>query len=237
MNLFYTKNIKEGLAQLSAEEARHCIQVLRHRVGDVLDFTDGEGKWYSGKIIEAGKKSCTIGINTVREIPKKHDYQLHIGIAPTKNIARLEWFLEKATEIGIDRISLFLSEHSERRKVRMDRLEKVILSAMKQSLKTYLPKLDTQLFTFHELMSLPKYDHKYMAYLGDGVNYHLWENYPSGEDVCIIIGPEGGFSPTEASIAKSNSFQPVRLGENRLRTETAALLACQTIYLINQLNR
>lgn len=237
MNLFYTKDIKEGLAHLSEEEARHCIQVLRHRVGDQLDFTDGAGKWYSGKIIEAGKKSCTIGIDSIKEQPKERNYQLHIGIAPTKNIARLEWFLEKATEIGIDRISLFLSEHSERRKVRMDRMEKVVLSAMKQSLKVYKPQLDTQLFTFLEFMSLPKYANKYMAYLGEGVNSNLWENYSPGEDVCIIIGPEGGFSPKEASIAQTNGFTNVRLGENRLRTETAGLFACQTIYLINRLNR
>ena len=148
MQLFFTTHIEDRLAYLSEEEARHCFQVLRYREGRQLSFTDGQGHFYEGKIVEASKKACVIGIEKMTAVPKNWNFNLHIAIAPTKNIARTEWFIEKATEIGIDQVSLILTEHSERRKVRIDRLEKLLLSAMKQSLKAHKPILSPTLIPF-----------------------------------------------------------------------------------------
>ena len=234
MNLFYTTNIQDGIACLPEEEARHCMQVLRHKEGDEITFADGKGNWYTGIILEGSKKSCLLSIRQRKELTHVLPCKLHIAIAPTKNINRIEWFLEKATEIGIHRISLIISEHSERRKVRIDRLEKVILTAMKQSLKAHLPTLDKDLVPFKTFIQQEQSGQKMIAYLGEGVNSTLKENYQVGDDVCIMVGPEGGFSAREAEAAIAAGFLPVSLGKSRLRTETAGVTACHTINLINQ---
>lgn len=235
MNLFYTTDIKDGLATLPEEEARHCIQALRHKQGDTIHITDGKGGLFEARIVEAGKKSCAASIQ--RNLPAgiRRNHYLHIAIAPTKNIARLEWFLEKATEIGIDEITLLITEHSERRKLRPERLEKILVSAMKQSLKTYLPRLN-DLVQFDEFIRRPVEQgiQKYIAYLGPGVKGSLKGNYLPGCGVCILIGPEGGFSPGEAQAAADAGFQPASLGPSRLRTETAGIVACHTINLLNE---
>jgi 16S rRNA (uracil1498-N3)-methyltransferase len=234
MNLFYTTNISPGLAELPEEEARHCIQVLRHQVGDELSITDGMGKWYKGPIVEAGKKRCLVSIEQTIDYPVPASHGLHLAIAPTKNISRMEWLLEKATEIGIGHIHLLLTAHSERRRVRIDRLEKVVLSAMKQSLKAWKPVLHEELIPFTQFLQSDLPEQRFIAYLGEGVKGSLKENYTVGKGVCIMIGPEGGFSPEEVKAAEAVQFIPVSLGNSRLRTETAGLVACHTINLLNE---
>ncbi|MCB0563633.1 MAG: 16S rRNA (uracil(1498)-N(3))-methyltransferase [Phaeodactylibacter sp.] len=235
MNLFYTTTINNKLAILPEDEARHCIQALRHKVGDTINITDGKGNIYEARIVEASKKKCAAFIEKTLPSTVRRNHYLHLAIAPTKNIARLEWFLEKATEIGIDEITLLVSEHSERRKLRLDRLEKILISAMKQSLKADLPRLN-DMAGFQEFLRLPTEPgiQKYMAYLGPGVKGALKDNYQPGCGVCILIGPEGGFSPAEAQAAAAAGYTPVSLGPSRLRTETAGLAACHTINLLNQ---
>ena len=192
MNLFYTKNIKDGFAFLETEEARHCTQVLRKKVGDVITIVDGKGGWYTGAIVEASKKTCTIAIQNEQQAYNKRATHLHIAIAPTKNIARLEWFLEKATEIGIDEITPLLCARSERKKIRLDRLNKVLLTAMKQSLKAYLPKLNDWM-TVKDFVqakaAIPT--QKFIAHCAYEDNTHLKELYLPPKNIIILIGPEG----------------------------------------------
>jgi len=233
MNLFYTTHIEGNLATLPEEEARHCVQVLRYQVGDRLTLTDGLGHWYEGPILEAGKKHCLVSIEKTTDFSMPGYGALHIAMAPTKNINRTEWFLEKATEIGIGHIHLILTAHSERRKVRIDRLDKVVLSAMKQSLKAHKPVLHEKLCSFSDFLASELPPQRYIAYLDEGVKGSLKENYRPGPGVCILIGPEGGFSPEEVEAAQQKNFMPVTLGKSRLRTETAGLVACHTINLLN----
>lgn len=234
MNLFYTTAIEDGLAILPEDEARHCIQALRHKTGDTIYITDGKGGLYEARIEEAGKKVCTASIQQRLPSAAGRNHHLHIAIAPTKNLARLEWFLEKAAEIGIDEITPLVTEHSERRKLRAARLEKVLVSAMKQSLKATLPKLN-DISGFGEFIQKPVEPgmQKFIAYLGEGVKGRLKDNYEPGRGVCILIGPEGGFSPAEAQAAVDAGFIPASLGPERLRTETAGIVACHTINLLN----
>ena len=234
MQLFYTKDIRNGLATLDAEESRHCLQVLRKRAGEVITLADGAGSFHEAEIVETNKKSCVCRIQ--RSWAEAHSGPaIHIAIAPTKNINRLEWFLEKATEIGVDRITPLLCRHSERKVIRTDRLEKLLLAAMKQSQRARLPQLAelTDLTTFLEREAAAP-GQKLIAYIDENVNTHLRENYVPGQDVCILIGPEGDFAPEEVSLARQYGFAPVSLGPHRLRTETAGLVACTAIHLLNE---
>lgn len=237
MNLFYTNDInnKDQLAYFGEEEARHCVQVLRKKIGDQLHFVDGQGGLYKGEIVETGKKKCVLKLLSHAKEYHKRDFYLHIAIAPTKNIARLEWFLEKATEIGVDEITLTLCDHSERKRIRIDRLSKIIMSAMKQSLKAYLPKLN-DLLPYKDLVSGLKADNrmKYIAHCDYEQNIHLKEKYQKAKDVIIMIGPEGDFSKKEVAFAFEHGFEGVGLGKERLRTETAGIVACHTLNLLNQ---
>ncbi len=235
MFLFYTTNIKDGFAFLDAAEARHCSQVLRKKVGDTINFVDGKGAWYEGIISEIGKKECVIGIQSEVQSYKQGTVHLHIAIAPTKNIARLEWFLEKATEIGISEITPLLCQRSERKKIRLDRLEKVLITAMKQSLKAYLPKLNDW-STVKDFVQ--KYQdstaQKFIAHCAYEENIDLKENYTAGKDVIILIGPEGDFTDKEVDLAHEAHFKSTGLGKNRLRTETAGIVACHTVNLMQE---
>ena len=215
------------------EEARHCIQVLRHRAGDEVYLIDGQGGFYRGVIAEAEKKHCVVQIEEAQQQYGKRPFRIHLAVAPTKNNSRLEWLLEKATEVGIDEITPVHCAHSERRVVKPARLEKVLLSATKQSLKAYLPQLHPMLPFTDFLDTLPSVGERYIAYLGGGVKGSLKDNYRPGTDVCILVGPEGGFSPEEADAAIAKGFQPVSLGPSRLRTETAGLVAVHTIQFMN----
>lgn len=233
MYLFYTTQINNKLALLQGEEAHHCAQVLRKKTGDDLTFTDGKGKFYEGSIIETSKHSCTLRINKEWAAEHKRPFHLQIAIAPTKNIDRLEWFVEKATEIGIDSITPILCERSERKIVRTDRLEKIAIAAMKQSLKASVPGIQ-------ELMPIEKFilqasgSQKFIAYVDEHHTAHLKDICQKTQNVVVLIGPEGDFTAKEIQFAQENGYQPVSLGKSRLRTETAGLAACHIVNLINE---
>ncbi|MAE07949.1 MAG: 16S rRNA (uracil(1498)-N(3))-methyltransferase [Bacteroidetes bacterium] len=232
MNLFYTKDIIEPITTLSKDESKHIVRVLRKSKGDVVYFTDGLGYIFKCVIVEANPQNCTIEIVEKTKGEEERDYNLHIAIAPTKNISRFEWFLEKSTEIGIDRIIPVICSHSERKEVKTERLNKVITSAMKQSLKSHQPEIAEKV-SFMKLVDIPFEGEKFIAYISDDVSLELSKAYTSGQNVIILIGPEGDFSPGEIELAISKGYIPISLGTSRLRTETAGIVACHTINLLN----
>ncbi len=231
-NFFYAPDIAPPVFQLSAEESKHIVKVLRMKAGDNILFTDGKGMLYHCLIAEANPKGCFVEVLKTKQGDDQRNFYLQMAVAPTKNISRFEWFLEKATEIGVDRITPFFSEHSERKSLKFDRLNRVITAAMKQSLKTFHPTPDAPA-RFDELIQQLFDGDKFIAYIDKEVTTELSKAYHRGSNALILIGPEGGFSPVEVEKAKANGFMPVRLGPSRLRTETAAVVACHTINLLN----
>ncbi|MCX6266593.1 MAG: 16S rRNA (uracil(1498)-N(3))-methyltransferase [Bacteroidetes bacterium] len=235
MQLFYISGVEGNLCVLSEEESWHCMKVMRLGVGDEIDLTDGVGNLYHGHLTTIHQKGCRAEISAVKTIPK-NPWRLHIAIAPTKNIDRFEWFLEKATEIGIDEITPLFCEHSEREIVKLPRLEKVIVSAMKQSLKAWLPKLNEPA-KYKEFIRRDFNGQKFIGYCETGDESALHTIYLKGSEVLVLIGPEGDFSKNEVDLSVMSGFSPVSLGSSRLRTETAGIVACHTIGLLNQMNR
>lgn len=244
MHLFFTPDIllqtpSEKFYTLSEEESKHCIRVLRLTIGDKVILIDGKGGWYEAEITDDNIKRCSVKIIEVKkEIGKRNNY-LHIAIAPTKNMDRLEWFIEKAVEIGIDEISLLNCRNSERSIVKTERLDKVAIAAIKQSLTAYLPKLNEMLDLKKFITSVENFaGQKFIAHcyppLSLGERPHLKTIYNKGCDTLILIGPEGDFSMEEVKMAIDNGFQEINLGTSRLRTETAALYACATINILNE---
>lgn len=223
MQLFYAYKIEGDWAYLDEEESGHCTKTLRKKIGDMLSFTDGCGGMYEGKIVDVSKKNCQILILKKNKTETKK-IKTHIAIAPTKNIERLEWFLEKATEIGIDEVSLLLCQRSERKQVRLDRLEKIIVSAAKQSLKSHFPKIH-DLVKFKDFIAKNKNNHRYIAHCNTDELPHFKNLIAGQEEVLILIGPEGDFSLEEVAWAKEKGFVEVSLGTSRLRTETAGIVA------------
>lgn len=234
MQLFYNPNVSEAvsLVTFSKEESKHIVKVLRKKVGDTLYVTNGYGWLFEAEISEANIKKCTAVITSNALQPKKK-YKLHLAVAPTKLNDRFEWFLEKATEIGIDSITPILCGHSERKVIKPERYEKVILSAMKQSSQCYLPKLNP-LMSFELFL---KQEHKgqlYIAHCEDSERKSLKSELRANENTTILIGPEGDFSVKEITMALQQNFIPVTLGKNRLRTETAAVVACHSVAFVNE---
>jgi 16S rRNA (uracil1498-N3)-methyltransferase len=232
MQLFYTQNIQGDTAILGEEESRHCVRVLRKKTGDTIHFIDGKGGLYTGQITDLNKKDCWIKItNKVQQTER--DFNIHIAIAPTKNIARTEWFLEKCTELGIDEVTFLLCKHSERKRIRLDRLEKIVLSATKQSLKAFLPKVN-DLISYKEFINGVKdnIEDKYLCWVSED-NRHFLNIAKKKTDLLILIGPEGDFSEQEIQIALESNFVAVGLGESRLRTETAGVVACHLGHILN----
>ena len=232
MNLFYTPDIIENFYTLNEEESIHCLRVLRLRIGDKIYLSDGKGILCKSEIIDDNQKKCRVEIVETFKDYGKRKYSLHIAIAPTKNIDRIEWFVEKATEIGIDEITPLICEHSERRSVNMERLNRVITAAMKQSLKAYHPLLNKEI-KFNEFISRNFSASGFIAHCGDNT-FKLKDEYKGGRDAVILIGPEGDFSDDEILKSKENGYKAINLGNNRYRTETAALVACHTISLMNE---
>lgn len=233
MQLFYAPDITSGLYHLNEEESKHCIRVLRFKKGDSIKLTDGAGNLFRAELISDNPKKCSLKIINKEKGDDRRDYYLHLAVAPTKNINRFEFLLEKATEIGVDEITPLICEKSERRLVKPERMEKIIASAMKQSLKTYLPKLNPA-ESFSEFVGRSFISQKFMAYIADDVTQTLKNIYKKGGHVTIIIGPEGDFSSEEVESATQMGFNPISLGKSRLRTETAGLVACHTISLLNE---
>jgi 16S rRNA (uracil1498-N3)-methyltransferase len=235
MYLFYTNDIRGQQAFLDEEEARHCLQVLRHKVGDLVHCTDGQGTRFEGRITALNKKGCTLQMEQEEKMPLGRNWQLHLAMAPTKNADRTEWLIEKAVEIGVDTFTPLWCERSERKNIRMDRLEKIALSAMKQSLSMWLPRMEAPL-AFSDFLERQTGSaaQLFIAHcMEDAGKVLLQHKCAAGRDVCILIGPEGDFSPAEVQKALKAGFEPVSLGTQRLRTETAALSSCLTIHFVN----
>lgn len=233
MALFYAPNIKNDLT-LPEEESQHAVKVLRMEEGDTLEIVDGKGGFYNAKITIAHHKKCKVSIERETLCYHKRPIHLHIAIAPTKNIERIEWFAEKAAEIGIDEITPLICRFSERKVIKRERIEKILISAMKQSKKAYLPTINEQM-TFNDFMKCEHKGELYIAHCYEQDKKDLCKTYKANNDVTILIGPEGDFSEEEVRKALEKGFVPVSLGNSRLRTETAGLVACHTINLINQI--
>ena len=233
MHLFYTPDISADFYQLDEEESKHCIRVLRLKNGDQVNLIDGKGGFYLAEIIDDHPKKTTLKVLSVQKEFSKRNHYLHIAVAPTKNIDRFEWFLEKATEIGIDEITPIICDRSERKEVKIDRSNKIITAAVKQSLKAYHPQLNKQI-TFKECIAQASADFKCIAHCDSGDKKNMSTAFIQKQKYLILIGPEGDFSPLEIDYALQNGFVAITLGTSRLRTETAALQAC---FEINYLNR
>lgn len=233
MQLFYVPNISGAEVILDETESKHAVRVLRLQNGNQVEIIDGAGGFYKAQIADANPKKCRLNIVESQKEFGKKDFHLHIALAPTKNIDRFEWFLEKATEIGISEITPLITSHSERKVVNPERLEKILVSAMKQSLKAYLPKLN-EVTAFKELVVSNKTKNKYIAYCDDIQKTHLKNIVAEGQDILILIGPEGDFSHEEIKLAIENGFSVVSLGNSRLRTETAGIVACHIVNLANE---
>ncbi len=234
MQLFYVSGVEGNFCELSEEESWHCMKVLRLGTGDSIDLTDGLGNFYHGQLTKVHHKGCLIEISTKHSVPP-NPWHLHIAIAPTKNIDRFEWFLEKATEIGIDEVTPVFCEHSERESVKLPRLEKVLVSAMKQSLKAWLPKLNEPA-RLKDFFTRDFTGQKFIGYCETGNESELHHIHIPGSDTLILIGPEGDFSKHEVEQAIKSGYTPINLGSSRLRTETSGIVACHTINLINRIN-
>jgi 16S rRNA (uracil1498-N3)-methyltransferase len=232
MHLFYTPDLQGLNYTLDETESKHCIRVLRLSVNDNIQLIDGKGGFYIAKIIDPNPKKCKVEIIKSQQEFGKRNHYLHIAIAPTKNMDRLEWFVEKATEIGIDEITLLLCEHSERKVVKTDRLEKIAVAAMKQSLKAYKPIIN-ELTAIKDLLKRNFDGMRFIAHCEDNQKNLLKTAYVKGKNTLILIGPEGDFSIEEIKLAKENQFTEISLGNSRLRTETAGIIACHAINLLN----
>ncbi|MBP7507653.1 MAG: 16S rRNA (uracil(1498)-N(3))-methyltransferase [Prolixibacteraceae bacterium] len=233
MNIFYTPDISGSSYTLDETESKHCIRVLRFSKGDKLILVDGIGNKFEARIFDPNPKKCSVEIISKTTEFEKRIYFLHVAIAPTKNIDRFEWFVEKATEIGIDEITPLLCEHSERKQINIERIEKVIVSAMKQSLKAYKPVLNN-LTNFGAFCRMENQGLKFVAHCDEGNKHHLFDLVKPSERVTILIGPEGDFSAAEIEAAVNFGFKEVSLGNSRLRTETAGIVACDITGIINR---
>ncbi|OKS89472.1 16S rRNA (uracil(1498)-N(3))-methyltransferase [Mucilaginibacter polytrichastri] len=235
MHLFYTPDLIAGQShyQLNEEESKHCIRVLRLEKDSEVQLIDGKGGLYTASIADPHPKRTLLVINSAIQAYQKRNHYLHIAVAPTKNIERLEWFLEKATEIGIDEISLIICQRSERKEAKVDRLNKIITSAVKQSLKAYHPILN-EAIPLVKLLSTPFKGQKFIAHCETGDKIDLKSAIQPHGNYLVLIGPEGDFTPHEIDEALKSDFKAITLGDSRLRTETAALEAC---FEVNFLNR
>ncbi len=232
--IFYIPNLDLNAEKclLPQEEAKHILRVLRMQANDRLLLTDGAGHFIKSHISNIEGKKCVVTFDKVLK-KDKLPYRLHLAVAPTKNNSRYEWLLEKATEIGVEAIIPLISSYSERKNINFGRLEKILISAMKQSQKAYLPKLSEPI-SFVEFLQNPFEGRKYIAHCNsDFPRISINSEYKKGEDVMILIGPEGDFSAEEIKKAEEMGFQGVHLGTSRLRTETAGVVACSTIYQMN----
>ncbi len=228
--LFFTQKIENGFAYLDEEEGRHLVTVLRRKPGDRLHLTDGRGYFYEAELTETGKKHAVARILHTKAADTGYSTPLHLAIAPTKQIERMEWLLEKATEMGIQAITLLHCQRSERDTVRLDRLEKVLVSAMKQSLRAHLPALHP-MTRFSDFVKTAKADLRFIAWCAEQPLPHLKTQLQTGKSTLVLIGPEGDFSPEEVQLAETAGFTGVSLGAARLRTETAGLLAVSAVAL------
>jgi 16S rRNA (uracil1498-N3)-methyltransferase len=233
MNLFYSKEIEKNFITLSEEESRHVVKVLRAEAGEKIFVTDGNGRLFKTQIADNKSRKCVLQITEELPPAPLPVYHLHIAIAPTKNHDRMEWFAEKATEIGLSEITPVVCHHSERKSINSERLERILISAMKQSGRFFLPRLN-EAVAFDNFVTRKFESSKYIASCMNEEKKLLQHVYTPRNNALILIGPEGDFNNEEIKNAKANGFIPVSLGANRYRTETAAMMACHTIALLNE---
>ncbi len=234
MQLFYNPNLDSTTKNFTfnEEESKHIVRVLRKKENDILTITNGKGLLLTSKITVANPKKCTATILNLKE-NTPNTFWIHLAVAPTKNNDRFEWFLEKATEIGINEITPIVCQNSERKVIKQERMEKVVQSAMKQSLQTFLPKLNP-LTTYKDFIQKEHSGQLFIAHCEETEKIDLSKKAAANKNTTILIGPEGDFSSPEINAAFTSGFSPVSLGKNRLRTETAAIVACTTLAIINQ---
>ncbi len=235
MQLFYNPSVDSMAKQVvfGPEESRHITKVLRKREGDTVTITNGKGDLFKAKLLIASVKKCQAEIfDTTKTAPPKQ--YLHMAVAPTKLNDRFEWFLEKATEIGVSEITPIICERSERKAVKLERFEKVLQAAMKQSLQTYLPKLN-EAISLKKFLAVERSGLLFIAHCEENERYALQSKLAKDANITILIGPEGDFSSSEITLSLDKGFLPVSLGEHRLRTETAAIVACTTVAVVNNL--
>lgn len=231
MNTFFGI-IQDKAAILNEDESLHCVKVLRHKVGDIIQVIDGKGTRAIGKIEAAHAKQCAVSLTEKELVKQSRNYKLHIAIAPTKNIERIEWFVEKAVEMGIDEISFIKCKNSERTVVKDERILKVAESAVKQSQQAYIPKVNS-LIDFKEFIKKDNSDIKLIAHCEKESKQHIKQYIAANKSFTVLIGPEGDFTKDEIALALSSAYLPVALGDTRLRTETAGLYACSALAVIN----
>ncbi len=234
MHYFYCENIYDDVVQLDDEESRHCARVLRLRAGHKIGAVDGKGTFCIATLLEVGSKTTRARVVERTDNYGKRPFRLHLAVAPTKHIDRFEWLLEKATECGIDEITPVICEKSERRIIKPQRLEKIIVAAMKQSGRAYQPTLNP-ITPFRDFIRKDVAGMALIAHCEDGEKKSLANLYQPGNNVLVMIGPEGDFTGEEVKAAVDKGYQAISLGMHRLRTETAALLACIQVNTINGL--
>lgn len=232
MHVFYTPDIAVT-CEMPEEEAAHCLRVLRLGVGDEVMLTDGEGCFYKAVISAATGKRCQVKVTETIEQEPLWNGHLHLAMAPTKNMDRIEWLAEKATEIGFDELSFLNCRYSERKVIKTERVEKIVVSAVKQSLKARKPVVN-EMMDFVRFVKQDFAGQKFIAHCNEGEKPLLKEILVPGEDALVLIGPEGDFSPEEVKLAESLGFRSISLGKSRLRTETAALVSVHIMNLFNQ---
>lgn len=236
MEIFFADEVSGKCVSLGQEESGHCVRVLRHRTGDLITVVDGQGTMMSCRIVDDSPKGVEAEILETVEDWGGHPYSLNMAVCPTKNNDRFEWFVEKATELGVDVVSPIIGERSERKVFKSDRCRKIAVSAMKQSLKAKLPVIEDPVSVRDFILASREQDLKLICYCFEGESQRqsvqkVLEGLPSGSRISIMIGPEGDFSPEEATLAIEHGFIPVHLGPSRLRTETAAVTAATAVYL------
>lgn len=230
-NLFYQPALSSGTLHLDADESRHATKVLRRKAGDIIHVTDGKGNLYTCRITDPKPGQCTFVVESVQR-EKDRAFHIHIAIAPTKNADRIEWFVEKAIEIGIDEISFVECDNSERTTIKPDRIQKLVISAMKQSLKFSIPKINP-VRQLRDFINDSGSGEKYIAFVDQNNPDELSKRANVSSRYVVLVGPEGDFTPAELDAALKHGFTKVALGPSRLRTETAGLVACHTLNLIN----
>ena len=239
MHRFFAPDIATTLT-LPEEESRHCVRVLRLVEGDEIEVVDGTGTLYRCRIAMAHNKHCGVEIISQQACPPHWGSKIMVAVAPTKNLDRIEWMAEKCAEMGIDRITPLLCRHSERKVLKTERLHKIVVAAMKQSLKAQLPQLD-ELTHIEDFLAEPSDAQRFIAYCDESLpreqRRSLAQVYDPGRDAVVLIGPEGDFDPQEVATALNAGFVPVTLGESRLRTETAAVFAIATMHAIKELKK
>jgi len=235
MHIFYTPDTGSDRVVLPAEESGHAVRVLRLKEHDPVVVVDGKGRWCEAELVHVHASGCEVKINGIKEEYGQRNYRFCLAVAPTKQVDRMEWLIEKATEIGIDEFYPMLCRHSERRNLNTERMEMIAVAAMKQSMQAYLP-LVHPVTGFQEMLDLPFPGSKFIAHCFKGEKPYLKELLKGEKEILVLIGPEGDFSREEVEMAKQSGFREVSLGNFRLRTETAALAACHTVAL-NHLNQ